>query len=305
MTYPSTRCARWGVWLILAVIPLMVALPASATIPKEEGIPFNVLSIDTKMKIHGVIDRIQGNVLFAKTPWGRYALGTTKQFRNLAVGDEVILYVNGDNVVVDVHRKGAPAPRHRWLTGFLRYTSPAKNEIALWTEDGWKNFTVDPKAIARLNAIPEGKPITVQLNEDGRVIDVVRLDISIDVTKPYAIEKGGYMEVSGIVTDIRGPLIFVDTPVGQMTVANVAKAKLVKPGETVFLRLDEKYTVVDVHKPREAAFTHRYITGKLAYTDTAQAAIRLETPEGIKVFPLSEAHQQALASLRKGELITV
>lgn len=283
--------------LVLAGLPVLAAVP-----PTDMG---PVFSLDTKLKIHGVIDRIQGNVLFAKTPWGRYAIGTTKKFRHLAVGDEVILYVNGDNAVVDVRRKGAPTPKHRWLTGFLRYTTPTKDAITLWTDQGWKEFKVEPQVVAQLLAIPEGSPITVQLNEDGKVIDVDRLDITLHVSKPYAIEKGSYMEVPGVVTHVRGPLVFVDTPVGQMTIANVMKAKLVNPGERVLVRLDERYTAVDVRKANKQQFAYQYLTGKLVYTDASQEAIRIETPEGLKVIPLSLSQREALASVRPGEYITV
>ncbi|ALA58299.1 hypothetical protein [Nitrospira moscoviensis] len=132
------------------------------------------------VQLNGMVAKIQSDVVFAKTPWGMRIIGTKKQLGDLGVGDRVTILVNEDNSVVDVHKEGAPAPRHTVLNGHLLASTPVKNEIRLWTAEGKKVLPVSTTAIARFNAIPVGSPITVELNERGQIIDVRKMIVAVD-----------------------------------------------------------------------------------------------------------------------------
>jgi hypothetical protein len=131
------------------------------------------------VQLNGLVAKIQSDVVFAKTPWGLRMIGTTKQLRDVGVGDRVTILLNEDNSVVDVHKEGAPAPQHTVLNGHLLASTPVKNEIRLWTSEGKKVLPVTSSAIARFNAIPVGSPITVELNERGQVIDVRKFIMAV------------------------------------------------------------------------------------------------------------------------------
>ncbi len=287
----------------LAVILWCVGMsfPGSSALAEE---PFRVAPwSNTHLKIHGVVDRIQGNVLFAKTPWGRWALGTTKQLKNLAVGDEVILFVNENNTLIDVHRKGAPGPHHRWLTGHLVYATPQKKSIRLWTNNGMKNFPISSSALPKVAAIPEGSVVSVELNEKEEIVDVDKIDLTVQVRKPYPTQGEHYLTVTGMVTQVEPPLVFLDTPFGEMSVANIVNIKDIRPGDQMVLQLTKDYTVVDMRHAGEEAIAHRYLSGKLRYlTDDS---IQLDTPEGVREFRLSRKSQASIFHLLPGEFITV
>lgn len=258
---------------------------------------------NTHLKVQGVVDRIQGNVVFAKTPWGRWILGTTKTLKNLAVGDEVILYVNENNTLIDVHRKGAPGPHHRWLTGELVYATPEKKALKLWTESGMKTFPISTTALPKINSIPEGSKISVEVNEQGQVVDVDRFNLTIQVRTPYPSKDERYMTVTGLVTQVEPPLVFVDTPFGEMSVANVLNVNNIRPGDKMVLRLTKNYTVVDIRHAGKDNVEHRYLTGKLRYLDAD--SILMDTPEGVQEYKLSRKSQAALSQLQSGDYIMV
>lgn len=158
--------------LLLMVLLIGVAVAGPLVVATDASADY--------LQLNGMVAKIQSDVVFAKTPWGLRMIGTTRQLGDVGVGDRVTILLNEDNSVVDVHKEGAPAPTHQVLNGHLVASTPVKNEIRLWTSEGKKVLPVATSAIARLNAIPLGSPITVELNERGYVIDVRKLLIAVD-----------------------------------------------------------------------------------------------------------------------------
>ena len=132
------------------------------------------------VQLHGMVTKIQSDVVFAKTPWGLRMIGTKKQLPDVSPGDRVTMRINEDNSVVDVHKEGTAVPTHRVINGHLIGSAPVKNEIRLWTAEGKKVLPVSTVVIPRLSAIPEGTPVTVELNERGHVIDVRKFMLLIN-----------------------------------------------------------------------------------------------------------------------------
>jgi len=88
------------------------------------------------------------------------------------VGDELTVWLSEDNVVVDVHKKGAQQ-YHRLITGKLAYSNQAKTQMKLWTPEGIKTFPIK-QGEARLQNIQEGTAVTVEIDEMGRLMDIHR-----------------------------------------------------------------------------------------------------------------------------------
>ena len=130
------------------------------------------------MKVTGVVTAEKSGLLTVKTPVGTLTLSRNMSLRSghavPKVGDEVTIWVNENNTVVDVHPKGQ-AGIHRWITGKLVYVGRMKKEIKLWTPEGEKVFPLDRLEV-KTGGIEEGALVTVELNEAGTVIDLHRAE---------------------------------------------------------------------------------------------------------------------------------
>ena len=89
-------------------------------------------------------------------------------------GDEVIVVLDENNYIVDMHLKGKEGT-HQLVTGTLIHVGMTKKEIKLQTPDGEKVFPLTEQG-QKTKGIPDGAIVTVELNEVGAVIDVHRAD---------------------------------------------------------------------------------------------------------------------------------
>lgn len=149
-------------WIMLGV--LMLAPYGFA----EEG---DKHGKETRMKVSGVVSKVQSSHVTIKTPWGQMTISSTAGPQNLEVGEEVEMQVNEENIVIDVHRKGEPRHAHRFVAGKLIYAGLTKQEIKLWTPEGEKVFPLERMEV-KTKPIPEGSMIIVEVNEDGSVVDL-------------------------------------------------------------------------------------------------------------------------------------
>ena len=258
----------------------------------------------THMKVSGVVSKIQTDLITVKTPWGQLKISSATAPKNLHVGEEVEMQVNDNNVVIDVHRKGDPVHSHRIVSGKLAYTSLDRKEIKLWTPEGEKNFDVQTGR-SRLSGIEEGAPIAVELNEAGKVIDIHRMTVEIELDEHPHTKSGYHLTLDGVVTKIDSSLVYLKTPVGQYTI-NVKTAPAdAAVGDEVTLWLNEENLVIDHHgKHKNKPGTHRLITGKLIYAGLTKKEIKLWTPEGEKVFPLDRMEVKT-KPIAEGSMVVV
>ena len=116
--------------------------------------------------------KIQSGLIYVKTPAGQYTLSAKTAPADAAVGDEVSLWINEDNMVIDHHGKEKHMQgTHRLIFGKLIYTGRAKNQVKLSTPEGEKVFPLERLEV-KAKPIAEGSQIVVELNEEGTVIDV-------------------------------------------------------------------------------------------------------------------------------------
>src|SRR4029078_235695 len=90
-------------------------------------------------------------------------------------GDEVIVELDENNYIVDMHLKGKKG-QHEQVTGKLIYVGKMKNQIKLQTSDGEKVFPL-PEQGQKTKPIAEGTLVTIELNEVGAVIDLHPADL--------------------------------------------------------------------------------------------------------------------------------
>ena len=259
---------------------------------------------ETHMKITGVVSKVQPKYTTIKTSWGSMTITSDSTPKNLEVGEEVEMWVNENNTVIDVHRKGDPAHAHRFVTGNLVYVGKMKKEIKLLTPEGEKVFPLD-RLETKTGGIEEGTTVTVELNEAGTVIDLHRFTVEMSIDEHPHIKSGNHLTLNGVVTKVQSGLFYVKTPVGQYTI----NAKTAPPdaavGDEVTLWLNEENLVIDHHgKHKNMAGTHRLISGKLIYAGLTKKEIKLWTPEGEKVFPL-ERMEVKTKPIAEGSMIIV
>jgi hypothetical protein len=258
----------------------------------------------THMKVTGVVSKVQSDLITVKTSWGQMRIMSSTAPKNLEVGEEVEMQVNENNAVIDVHRKGDPSHTHHFVSGKLAYASKDRKEIKLWTPKGEKTFDVQTGR-SQLSGIEEGTPIAIELNEQGKVIDIHRMAMEIEFDEHPHTKSGHHLTLEGVVTKIQSGLAYVKTPVGQYTIPMKQAPPDAAVGDEVTLWLNEENMVIDHHgKHKNKPGMHRLITGKLIYTGTTKNQIKLWTPEGEKVFPL-ERMEVKTKPIPEGSMIVV
>jgi hypothetical protein len=240
----------------------------------------------THMKVSGVVSKVQSGVITVKTPWGSMRIVSSGTIKNIVVGEEVEMQFNENNAVMDVHRTGEKGHSHQFVSGNLTYTSKDKKEIKLWTPEGEKTFDVQTGR-SKLSTFEEGTPVTIELNEAGDVIDIHRFTVEMEFNEHPHMLLGNVIQVNGTVTKIQSGLIYVKTPTGQYTISAKTAPSDAAVGDEVSLWLNDENLVIDHHgKEKNKKGSHRLIYGKLIYAGKTKDQIKVQTPEGEKVFPL-------------------
>lgn len=258
----------------------------------------------TRMKISGVVSKVQSGQVTVKTSWGQMTISSASGPQKLEVGEEVEMTVNESNAVIDVHRKGEPAHAHRYITGNLVYVGKMKKEIKLWTPEGEKVFPLERLEV-KTGGIEEGALVTVELNEAGTVIDLHRMIVEMSFDEHPRTTPGSVIQINGAVTKIQSGVIFVKTPTGQYTISAKTAPSDAAVGDEVSLWLNEENMVVDHHgKEKNKKGSHRLIYGKLIYVGKTKNQIKLQTPEGEKLFPL-ERMEVKTKPIEEGSTIVV
>jgi tRNA threonylcarbamoyladenosine modification (KEOPS) complex Pcc1 subunit len=85
----------------------------------------------------------------------------------------MILWVSENNIVIDAHPKGQTAKAHRSISGELVNLDNVKSEIKLSTSQGETTLKIKPETRSFVD-LAKGTPVTIELNENGEVIDVHR-----------------------------------------------------------------------------------------------------------------------------------
>ncbi|BFU94739.1 MAG: conserved protein of unknown function [Nitrospira sp.] len=256
----------------------------------------------TQMKVNGVVEKVKGTHVVIKTSWGQMTVAAPVLPKGLEPGEEVEMWVNENNAVIDVHRKGDPSHAHKFVTGALAYTSADKTEIKLQTQEGEKTYDVQTGK-SKLSAITEGTPVTIEVNEAGKVIDVHRFTVEMHFNKQPRTKPGYNIKAHGVVEKIQPGIIVVKAPAATYRLNAKSAPSGIKVGDEISLWINEEGMVVDHHMKGHAQ-PHRLISGKLIYVGKTKKEIKLWTPDGEKVFPLERLEVKA-KPIKEGSTVTV
>ncbi|THI90683.1 MAG: hypothetical protein CAF41_002715 [Nitrospira sp. CG24A] len=87
------------------------------------------------------------------------------------IGDEMTLWVNEGNMVMDVCPKGQADKAPRFITGTLASIDNGKSQMTLATLEGGKSFNLRPES-RMFRDIAVGVEVTIEVNDTGEVIDI-------------------------------------------------------------------------------------------------------------------------------------
>lgn len=253
------------------------------------------------MKVSGVVSKVQSGLVHVKTQWGSMTFSLPGSDK-LKVGEEVEMQVNENNAVIDVHRKGEPAHSHRYISGALAYTADDRREIKLWTPEGEKAFDVQAGR-SKLASMQEGAPVTIELNEAGKVIDIHRLVVEMNFNQQPKTKAGFRVKTHGTVEKIGSGMVVVKGPFASYRLSIKTAPRGIAVGDEMDLWLDKENMVIDHHMKGHAQ-SHRLVSGKLIYVGRDKKQVKLWTPEGEQVFPLERLEVKA-RPIKEGTMITV
>jgi hypothetical protein len=126
-------------------------------------------------KVEGVVTDVKSGLYTVQTPTGTYTLSENASIRHghgvPKVGEEMTFWVNEANMVIDAHPKQQAGKSHRFVSGKLTALDNVKSEIKVTTAEGETSFKIKPETRTFVD-IKEGTPVTIELNEQGEVIDI-------------------------------------------------------------------------------------------------------------------------------------
>ncbi len=107
-------------------------------------------------EVHGYVSKIQSGLIFLKIPGViQHRTLEVKRAERLGIkdvkpGDELLVVLDEDNLVIDVHAPGQPT-HHRIVEGTLVEKLP--KEIKVATAKATETFKLDPVAVGKLTQL--------------------------------------------------------------------------------------------------------------------------------------------------------
>ena len=147
----------------------------SITFAREAG----QAKLPTHRHVMTTVDKVQSGLVFFNPATGLQdrAVSVHKAERmglyQAKEGDEVMLVIDENNMLIDLHKKGNPRAGHRAIAGELTYADPFWQVVHITNADGKQTFAMDEAAGSKLSVLKEGQRVLAELNEDNIVVDIL------------------------------------------------------------------------------------------------------------------------------------
>ena len=127
-------------------------------------------------KVEGVVTELKSGLIIVKTPTGATLTLTENTAARTGkavpkVGDEMTLWVNEGNMVMDARPKGQPGKASRFVSGTLSSIDNGKSQMTLSTSGGERGYSLRPES-RMFRDIAVGTQVTIEVNDTGEVIDI-------------------------------------------------------------------------------------------------------------------------------------
>jgi hypothetical protein len=129
-------------------------------------------------KTEGVVIDMKSGLYTVKTSTGAtFTLSEAAAIRHghstPKIGDEMTLWVNEGNMVMDPRPKGQLGKAPRFITGTLASIDHGKSQMELSMSGGKMNFHLKPESRMFRN-VAVGSEVTIEVSDTGEVIDIHR-----------------------------------------------------------------------------------------------------------------------------------
>jgi hypothetical protein len=184
-----------------------------------------------------------------------------KNFPKIKPGDDLVITVNEQNLIVDYHPVGYVSKDHKIVQGAIADTMPVGHErVVIRSKDGKEQaFEVRSQARSKLSSIPVGTPMLFLIDETDQITDATfaSLDAAKDAQRrpeDRSSIKGANRQVDGTVVEpLSGDRITIKTGDGErpFEVREIMQERLssLRKGESVILLVDNENKVVDIAVP--------------------------------------------------------
>lgn len=188
-----------------------------------------------------------------------------KNFPEIKPGDDLVITVNEQNLIVDYHPVGYTSTDHKIVQGAIADTMPVGHErVVIRSKDGKEQaFEVRSQVRSKLGSIPVGTPMLFLIDETNKITDTTfaGLDAAKDAQKrpeDRSSIKGANRQVDGTVIEpLNGDRITIKTGDGErpFEVREIMQERLssLRKGESVILLVDNENKVVDIAVPPASA----------------------------------------------------
>ena len=206
-------------------------------------------------------DQIKVNIGEVQPRFLPLAQAKQKNFPDIKAGDDLIIVVNGQNLIVDYHPLDFPSSSHRIVKGQIASNMPIGHDKVVIKQEGGKeeSFEVRSQVRSKIASIPVGTPAVFLIDETNQVADGTFANMQAVKEAHKQPEnkspiKGANRQVDGTVVEpLRADKITIKTGDGErpFEVREVIHDKIAKlaKGDSVILLVDNENKVVDVAIP--------------------------------------------------------
>ncbi len=284
-------------FLKIYVLPSCLAATCLLAVTATQG---SAHDRDTARKVSGTINKVDARTVEIATSWGHMSL-QSDALNEGKIGDEVTVWVNESNVIIDAYPKAQARPEHRRVRGTLTYASSENNAVKLWTSEGEQEFRVT-KNSPKFTTFKVGTPITVRLNDKGEVIDA-RRQVEVPIAVAPVPQPGFRIKLEGVVVRMKSGQVFVKTPGAEYGLNAKSVLPDVKVGDELTIWVSDNNVAVDHHAKGKAG-THHYIMGQLTSASDNFKEITLMTILGTRSFSVQHG-ESTLSGMKEGTSIMV
>lgn len=158
---------------LLALLVAMSPLDAQANHADSEEIA-HIKAGQTM--VEGVVTQMKSGLYTVRTATGtNYTLAESAEARYgrdvPKVGDEMILWINEGNDIMDARKKGANNLSPRIMSGKCVSINYGRSQVILAMAGGEESFKLRPES-RMFRDIAVGTPVTIAVNKEGEVIDI-------------------------------------------------------------------------------------------------------------------------------------
>ena len=128
-----------------------------------------------QLLLNGTISKLKSNYVFLKTPLGIVTVSGKTGVKNAKVGQEMSVWIRDRHVAIDLYQDGLSTPSRRFLSGPLTYGAGGHDALTMQGPEGSQSIPLTTKSSA-LATVKEGSPIIVELNQQGELVEIRRVN---------------------------------------------------------------------------------------------------------------------------------